>query len=265
MRAAGCLFAAAKRQIIDWAVVSKISEDPLARSGAGGTLPPIRQRLTMPTLDDHPAGHATSDPGETGSDVPGGSSGGEPEEDHVAIDLSAKRDRFIALWSQMGAQWGIPRTMAQVHALLYIDGSPMTADEVKDRLGVSRGNASMTLRALLDWGLVYRVHVPGERRERFEAEHDIWKILQTVVAARKKREIEPLRAELTTCRETAVTDEACHCSPAEQAEINRHNQRIEAMQELVAMIDVIGDQVIRIDGDTLRHVVRLLESVEAPS
>jgi len=174
-------------------------------------------------------------------------------------DLAARRDRFVALWSRMGAQWGIPRTMAQVHALLYIHGVPMTADEVVQHLGISRGNASMTLRGLLDWGLVHRVHVPGERRERFEAEQDVWKLLQTVVAARKKREIDPLLHELAACRESEADSVHAEAEDDRRSQITAHNTRIEAMQQLVSLIDSIGDHLVQTDVQTLRDAVRMLE------
>src|SRR5690606_4668160 len=85
-------------------------------------------------------------------------------------DLTAAQDAFIASWGQMGSTWGISRTMAEIFALLYIIGAPLNTDEVMDRLRISRGNASMSLRALLDWGIVFKVHKRGDRKEYFEAQ-----------------------------------------------------------------------------------------------
>ncbi|MGQ0627727.1 MAG: GbsR/MarR family transcriptional regulator, partial [Phycisphaerales bacterium] len=94
------------------------------------------------------------------------------------------QDRFIAAWGQMGSTWGISRTMAEAHALLYITGQPLCTDEVMERLKISRGNASMSLRALLDWGIIRRASKRGDRKEYFEAEQDVWTLLKAVVRER---------------------------------------------------------------------------------
>ena len=116
-------------------------------------------------------------------------------------DLAQAREEFISLWGQMGSKWGIPRTMAEVHALLFIEGRPLNTDEVMDRLHISRGNASMTLRSLVEWGIVQRAHMPGDRKEYFTAEQDVWKLFRTIVRERKKREIDPLLEALHECRQ----------------------------------------------------------------
>src|SRR5436853_7239326 len=83
--------------------------------------------------------------------------------------LRVAQDTFIRRWGEMGATWGINRTMAEIHALLYIVAQPLCTDDVMERLNISRGNASMSLRALVDWGIIRRVHKRGERREYFES------------------------------------------------------------------------------------------------
>ena len=113
--------------------------------------------------------------------------------------LIEAQDRFIASWGQMAGAWGISRTMAEAHALLYITGRPMNTDEIMDRLQISRGNASMSIRALLDWGIISRTHKRGDRKEYFEAEKDVWKIFITISKERKRREIEPAIRLLRDC------------------------------------------------------------------
>jgi len=101
-------------------------------------------------------------------------------------------DRFVAAWGQMGSTWGVSRTMAEAHALLFITGRPLCTDEVMERLEISRGNASMSLRALLDWGIVTRVHKRGDRKEYFEAEQDPWTWFHACIRERRRREVVPV-------------------------------------------------------------------------
>lgn len=102
------------------------------------------------------------------------------------------RHRFIEAWGNFGSAWGINRTMAQIHALLLLEPEPLSAEQIMERLNISRGNANMNLRALMDWGLVARQLRLGERREYFVAEKDIWQVTRKVVRERKKRELLPL-------------------------------------------------------------------------
>jgi len=108
------------------------------------------------------------------------------------MKLAEARSQFIASWGAFGTHWGINRTMAQIHALLLISPDPLNADEVMEQLNISRGNANMNLRELIDWGLVDRVIQTGERKEFFTAEKDIWKVACQIVKERKKRELYPM-------------------------------------------------------------------------
>lgn len=108
------------------------------------------------------------------------------------MKLSEAKQQFIASWGAFGTHWGINRTMAQVHALLLISADPLTQDDVMEQLSISRGNANMNIRELIDWGLVERIIVPGERKEYFSAEKDIWKVVTQIVQERKKRELDPM-------------------------------------------------------------------------
>src|SRR5438046_438408 len=103
------------------------------------------------------------------------------------------KDKFIQVWGKLGSSWGINRTMAQVHALLLISPEPLSDEDIMEELKISRGNANMNLRELINWGLVEKEHVKGERREFFSAEKDIWKVAMQIAKERKKRELEPVQ------------------------------------------------------------------------
>lgn len=108
------------------------------------------------------------------------------------MKLTEAKAQFISSWGAFGSHWGINRTMAQVHALLMISPEPMSQDDVMEQLNISRGNVNMNMRDLIDWGLVERVIIPGERKEYFTAEKDIWKVARLIVKERKKRELDPM-------------------------------------------------------------------------
>ena len=117
----------------------------------------------------------------------------------AAEKLRQAGDEFVAQWGALGTQWGINRTMAQIHALLMTAPEPLSTDEVMEDLEISRGNAHTNLKELVAWGLVRVVVRKGERREYFEAEKDVWKIFTTVARERKRREIDPALAVLQKC------------------------------------------------------------------
>lgn len=108
------------------------------------------------------------------------------------MKLNEAKQQFISSWGAFGTHWGINRTMAQIHALLLITPDPMTQDDIMDELNISRGNTNMNIRELINWGLVERVLLTGERKEYFTAEKDIWKVVKQIVKERKKRELEPM-------------------------------------------------------------------------
>ena len=116
------------------------------------------------------------------------------------MQLAEAKTQFIANWGRFGTNWGINRTMAQIHALLLVSPDALSAEEVMEQLSISRGNANMNLRELIDWGLVQKVIVAGERKEFFTAEKDIWKVARQIVKERKKRELDlmiPVLKELS--------------------------------------------------------------------
>lgn len=108
------------------------------------------------------------------------------------MKLTEAKQQFISSWGAFGTHWGINRTMAQIHALLLISPDSMTQDDIMEELDISRGNTNMNIRELINWGLVERVLLSGERKEYFTAEKDIWKVVKQIVKERKKRELEPM-------------------------------------------------------------------------
>jgi DNA-binding transcriptional regulator GbsR (MarR family) len=108
------------------------------------------------------------------------------------MKLTEAKQQFISNWGAFGTHWGINRTMAQIHALLLISPDPLSQDDIMEELSISRGNVNMNIRELINWGLVERVIVTGERKEFFAAEKDIWKVVKQIVKERKKRELEPM-------------------------------------------------------------------------
>lgn len=108
------------------------------------------------------------------------------------MKLAEAKSQFIQAWGTLGSKWGINRTMAQLHALLFVSAEPMSTEEMMEELNISRGNVNMNIRELMDWGLVEKMHKLGDRKEYFCAEKDIWKVAKQVAKERKKRELEPI-------------------------------------------------------------------------
>ncbi len=108
------------------------------------------------------------------------------------MKIQEAKQQFINSWGVLGSQWGINRTMAQVHALLMVASKPLSTDDIMEQLNISRGNANMNVRDLVEWGLVDKAVVPGDRKEYFTAEKDIWKVATRIMYQRKKRELDPM-------------------------------------------------------------------------
>jgi DNA-binding transcriptional regulator GbsR (MarR family) len=117
------------------------------------------------------------------------------------MELKESKEKFINAWGTLAGGWGINRTMAQIHALLLISPDPLSAEEIMEELSVSRGNANMNIRTLIDWGLVQKKIKSGERKEFFIAEKDIWKVFKQIAKERRKRELEPIFKVLEEVKE----------------------------------------------------------------
>ncbi|TCI85177.1 GbsR/MarR family transcriptional regulator [Tenacibaculum sp. M341] len=122
------------------------------------------------------------------------------------MELEAAKLKYIQTWGSLATSWGINKTMAQVHALLLVSVDPMSADEIMETLKISRGNVNMNVRALIDWGIVRKEFVVGERKEFFVADKDIWELFKQVTKERKKREIEPVLKVLDELQNDVTED-----------------------------------------------------------
>ena len=119
--------------------------------------------------------------------------------DTAKLALTPIQQKFILHWGEMGARWGINRTVAQIHALLYLSPRPMQAEEIAATLSVARSNVSNSLRELQGWGIVRVTHVLGDRRDHFESMKDVWQMFEIIVAERKRREVDPTVEMLRGC------------------------------------------------------------------
>jgi DNA-binding transcriptional regulator GbsR (MarR family) len=143
------------------------------------------------------------------------------------MKLAEAKQQFISSWGAFGTQWGINRTMAQIHALLLVSAHPITQDEIMSELSISRGNVNMNIRELVGWGLVDRVIISGERKEFFTAEKDIWKVATKIIKERKKRELDPMIKLL---------------SQLEHIEGDKKDKEVQQFTEVVGNIKKLGLQ-----------------------
>jgi DNA-binding transcriptional regulator GbsR (MarR family) len=154
-------------------------------------------------------------------------------EEHVRLEKA--REEFVTQWGVMGAQWGINRTMAQIHALLMTAPDVLSTDEVMEALQISRGNAHTNLKELVSWGLVRILTKKGERKEFFEAEKDVWEIFRRVARERKRREIDPALETLRNCKE------ATEGMTSSNAKVF-HEQMVQ-LEDFVSFASKMGDRV----------------------
>ena len=143
------------------------------------------------------------------------------------MKLTEAKQQFISSWGAFGTHWGINRTMAQIHALLLITPDPLPQDDIMEQLNISRGNTNMNIRDLINWGLVERVLMTGERKEYFSAEKDIWKVVKQIVKERKKRELEPMLKLL---------------DQLEEVEGDKRDKNIKSFVDTVSSIKKLGRQ-----------------------
>ena len=162
--------------------------------------------------------------------------------------LSPTVAEFVLRWGDMGSQWGVNRSVAQIHALLFLSDVPLAAEAIADQLGIARSNVSNSLKELVGWKLIRRVPVPGDRRDHFEAETDLWKMATRIAQGRKEREIDPAVAALHDIMALSAQDTAI--SPAVRG-------RLVAMHEFIGTMDRWYGQMLSIPPATLMALVRM--------
>jgi DNA-binding transcriptional regulator GbsR (MarR family) len=155
---------------------------------------------------------------------------------------------FILHWGEMGTHWGVNRSVAQIHALLYLSESPVNAESITDTLGLARSNVSTALKELQGYGIVRRVHVDGDRRDHFVAEADLWDMLMRIVAERKRREIDPTVALLKELSERLAAD-------SQAPKVVR--ERITRMHEFLSTLGGWYEQVRVLPKPTLVTLMKL--------
>ncbi|MBP33155.1 MarR family transcriptional regulator [Methylobacterium sp.] len=162
--------------------------------------------------------------------------------------LPAAVERFVLHWGDLGGQWGVNRSVAQIHALLYLSERPLTAEDIAGTLGIARSNVSTSLRELLGWNLIRRVPVMGERRDHYVAETDLWEMVTRIAAGRKEREIDPAIAALRACVAEADAD------PALGAVAKR---RLRTMLDFTETMERWYGQMLNVPRGTLAKLIRL--------
>ncbi len=166
----------------------------------------------------------------------------------IPVTLTPAIQRFILHWGDMGQTWGVSRSVAQIHALLFVAARAMNAEEIADTLMIARSNVSTSIRDLTTWGLVRRAPVLGDRRDFFEAESDVWEMTSKIVAIRKAREIDPVTDDLKSFLDDAARD----------PEIS--GTAVKRLSELKALIDLLNDwydQMNRVPKSQLLPLIRL--------
>lgn len=160
------------------------------------------------------------------------------------------KEKFLETWGTLGTQWGISRTIAQVHALLLISPDPISTDTIMEELLISRGNANMSIRSLLDWQLVYKKTIPGDRKEYFIAEKDIWKWSHRIGKVRKQKELDPMLESLT---------ELAKVKKGSNAAEKEFEKQIKALKDFTTMIDSLGDKLLNSSkGELLIKIMKLV-------
>lgn len=161
------------------------------------------------------------------------------------MELKPVSERFILHWGEMGSRWGVNRTVAQIHALLYLAGRPMEAEEIATTLGVARSNVSNSLKELQSWKLVHTVHLRGDRRDHFETSTDVWELFKLIVEGRRQREIDPTITVLKSC-----------LSNPEMAEEEAGTQaRIKETLEFIEILTAWSDEMLRLKPETLMKML----------
>lgn len=166
----------------------------------------------------------------------------------TAIHAQPAVERFILHWGDLGGQWGVNRSVAQIHALLYLSDKPLAADEIAESLGIARSNVSNSLKELAGWHLIRRVPVLGDRRDQYVAETDLWEMVTRIAAGRKAREIDPAIIALRACVAEAEAD------PAVGAVARR---RLKAMLDFTQTMDGWYAQMLHVPHATLAKLIRL--------
>ena len=179
----------------------------------------------------------------------------------MSDSLHESKALLVRRWGEMGGYWGINRTMAEIHALLFVSGQPLCTDDIMSQLYVSRGNASMNLRALVDWGLIERVHKLGDRKEYFQADTNVWHMFETIMRERRRREVEPIINTIDHCREMIGDNETA--SGPQEAEVRAYRQRLDELQGFLTSMTALFELVLRFGSEGVGQLATLFQHAAA--
>ena len=168
------------------------------------------------------------------------------------ITESSARKQFVLYWGNMGSQWGVNRSVAQIHALLFLSPHPMNAEQISEELGIARSNVSNSLKELVGWKLIQRVPIVGDRREHFAAEADVWEMAMRIAQGRKEREIDPARVAIADCVAQAEAEEGIHPIVLE---------RLHAMQAFLETADTWYTQMLGVPKKQLNMLMKMGDKV----
>lgn len=168
------------------------------------------------------------------------------------MKLNPVTEKFILHWGEMGTKWGVNRTMSQIHALLYIIGKPLNAEEITETLGVARSNVSNSIKELQHWGLVQKVSILGDRRDHFTTNTDVWELARIIVIERQKRELDPTVQFLQELID----------SPEFEQESNEVKTRIRETQEFVATVTTWSSEMVKLPTKALKKILKLGASIK---
>lgn len=169
-----------------------------------------------------------------------------------AVTMSAITERFVLHWGEMGARWGVNRTVSQIHALLFVNGAPLTAEDIAETLGVARSNVSNSLRELQNWNLVRITHILGDRRDFFETSTDPWVLMRVIVRERKLREFDPTVNVLAA----TMADPSFSKEPADR------QQRIRETHALMSSLGNWADEMLQLEPTTLTKLLKLGSKIQ---
>lgn len=168
------------------------------------------------------------------------------------MKLNPVTEKFILHWGEMGSKWGVNRTMSQIHALLYIIGKPLNAEEITETLGVARSNVSNSIKELQHWGLVQKVSILGDRRDHFSTNTDVWELARIIVIERQKRELDPTVQFLQELMD----------SPEFEHENNEVKTRIRETQEFVETVTTWSSEMLKLPTNALKKILKLGASIK---
>jgi len=167
-------------------------------------------------------------------------------------------DRFVEFWGTMASNWGINRSMAQVYALLYCTEQPLNTDDIMDRLQISRGNANMNLRSLVEWDLVEKTSVSGSRKDHYVAEKDVWQITARIIEEREQREVRPVKARLQSLADHLIPEDE---TLDELTEADRRlYRRLQNLVELMEVFDGVSEALLPLVKSRNETLIRQLIS-----